>query len=162
MLTRYLVGFAFIPSGLVKLYGHRFTQLDTSDPVGFFFEGLYQSGFYWNFLGFAQVFTALLLMTQRFATLGAIFYFFIITNIWLITVSVGFAGTWIITSLMFLAGLLFLGWDYYKLRPIFYSDSFVSEAQYRDFPTYSKWWIIVGIILFLGSVGLCSSFAQQV
>ncbi len=52
---RYLVGFAFIPSGLIKVMGERFTAIQTDNPVGYFFEALYQSGMYWNFLGWVQV-----------------------------------------------------------------------------------------------------------
>lgn len=48
---RYLVGFAFFPSGLVKLMGERFTRISIEEPIGAFFEALYQSGIYWNFLG---------------------------------------------------------------------------------------------------------------
>ncbi|WP_128124742.1 hypothetical protein [Chryseobacterium carnipullorum] len=46
---RYLVGFAFFPSGLTKLIGNRFTVLSTDTPIGYFFEAMYQTGFYWNF-----------------------------------------------------------------------------------------------------------------
>ena len=101
ILTRFLIGFAFIPSGLKKVMGVRFTQLSISEPIGFFFEALYRSGIYWNFLGWAQLIAALLLMTQRFATLGAIFFFFIISNIWMITLSLNFSGTWVIIDRMF-------------------------------------------------------------
>src|SRR6218665_2760926 len=81
MLLRLLIGFAFIPSGYKKLINHRFTSLGTDTQIGFFFEGLYQSGFYWQFLGFVQIFAALLLMTQRFATVGNMVFFGIIYNI---------------------------------------------------------------------------------
>lgn len=74
ILTRFLIGFAFIPSGLKKVLGLRFSNISTDNPIGFFFEAMYQTGFYWNFLGWAQVIAALLLMTQRFATLGAVIF----------------------------------------------------------------------------------------
>lgn len=90
---RYLLGVAFLPSGLTKIVGNRFTQISTDHPIGFFFEGLYRSGIYYNFIGVAQVLAALLLMTQRFATLGAVVYYSLIVNIWLITVSLSFKGT---------------------------------------------------------------------
>ncbi|MGG5507180.1 MULTISPECIES: hypothetical protein [unclassified Myroides] len=38
---RFLVGFAFIPSGLTKLLNRRFTPINMDDPVSYFFEGLY-------------------------------------------------------------------------------------------------------------------------
>ena len=42
ILTRYLIAFAFIPSGLKKIAGKRFTQMGTDTQIGFFFEALYQ------------------------------------------------------------------------------------------------------------------------
>lgn len=91
-VTRGLLALSFMPSGMVKLLGHRFTTLPLSSPVGFFFEAMYRTGFYWNFLGLAQVAASVLLIFPRTATLGAVVFFPIILNIFLITVSVGFAG----------------------------------------------------------------------
>lgn len=152
ILTRYLIGFSFIPSGLKKIMGERFTQLSIDNPIGFFFEALYQSGFYWNFLGWAQVIAALLLMTQRFATAGAVFFFFIVFNIWIITLSLGFSGTWVITSLMLLAVLLLLVWDYHKLKYIFYRDNYSGQPVPGHYPTYNTSWIICGFLLFTWSI----------
>ena len=42
--TRILLALAFIPSGLKKVLGERFTILDIETSVGFFFEALYQIG----------------------------------------------------------------------------------------------------------------------
>ena len=153
ILTRFLVGFAFIPSGLKKLLGERFTQLGVEEPIGFFFEALYRTGMYWNFIGLAQLLAALLLMTQRFATLGAVFFFFIMTNIWMITLSLQFSGTWVITSLMLLAVLLLLAWDYHKLQQLFFPDNFSPAIQATNYPTYNRTWIVTGAIVFTWSVG---------
>lgn len=85
LFTRFLIGFAFIPSGLSKLVGDRFTTIPTTEPIGYFFEGFYQTGLYWNFLGLCQVTAAFLLITQRYATIGALLFLGIITNIVVIT-----------------------------------------------------------------------------
>jgi hypothetical protein len=45
-------------------------------------------------------------MTQRFATLGAVLFFCITINIWIITLALHFEGTWVITSLMMMASLM--------------------------------------------------------
>lgn len=140
---RYLVGLAFFPSGMTKLIGHRFTQISTDSPIGYFFEALYQSGFYWNFLGFAQLAAGILLMTQRFALLGTLAFLAILTNVWLITISLSFKGTWIITSLMMIAVLILLIWDYKKLLPLVSSKKIQTIAS---FPESNKIWIISGII----------------
>ena len=152
ILTRYLIGFAFIPSGLKKIMGERFTQISIENPIGFFFEGLYQSGFYWNFIGWAQVIAALLLMTQRFATLGAICFFFIVSNIWVITISLHFSGTWLITTLMLLAVIMLLVWDYHKLKYIFYRENYSEKQLPENYPATSKIWIATGFILFGWSI----------
>jgi len=89
---RYLIGFAFLPSGLVKLLGERFTRISIDHSIGYFFEALYQSEFYWNFLGLIQVVAGTLLMTQRFATLGVLMFLAILSNIWIITISLSFKG----------------------------------------------------------------------
>ncbi len=152
ILSRYLIAFAFIPSGLKKIMGLRFTQIGVDNPIGFFFEGLFQSGFYWNFIGWAQVVAAFLLMTQRFATLGTLFFFFIISNIWVITISLHFTGTWIITSLLLFAILMMLLWDFNKLKFIFYPDNYAAVEKDLNYPTYNRIWVIAGFILFVLSV----------
>jgi uncharacterized membrane protein YphA (DoxX/SURF4 family) len=116
--TRILLSIAFIPSGLKKLLGQRFTILDIDNPVGFFFEALYQAGWYWNFLGFMQVLVALLLLIPRTTFLAAIVYLPIIINILVIVIAMHFKGTPIIAGLMLLANLYLLFWDYKKVKQI--------------------------------------------
>jgi uncharacterized membrane protein YphA (DoxX/SURF4 family) len=116
--TRLLLSFAFVPSGLKKLFGERFTNLSVDNSVGFFFEALYQSGWYWNFLGFMQLLVALLLLIPRTTFLAAIMYLPIIINILVIVVAMHFIGTPIIAGLMLLANIYLLFWDYNKLKKI--------------------------------------------
>jgi len=146
---RYLLGLAFFPSGITKLIGHRFTQISTDSPIGYFFEALYQSGFYWNFLGFSQLAAGILLMTQRFALFGALAFFAILTNVWLITISLSFKGTWIITSLMMIAVLILLIWDYRKLLPLVSSKNI---QTIESFPEAHKIWIMSGIVYSLSFI----------
>lgn len=148
---RYLVGFAFFPSGLVKLMGERFTRISTDEPIGYFFEALYQSGFYWNFLGLAQITAGILLMTQRYATLGALMFLAILTNIWIITISLSFKGTWVITTLMMVAVLVLVIWDQHKLRPIFNYNKASTVKEYPD-PGYN--WIIAGVVYAISCIAL--------
>lgn len=149
---RFLIGFAFIPSGLVKLIGERFTQLGPETPIGYFFDALYQSGLYWNFLGFCQLLTALLLFTQRFATLGALFFIGIIMNIFTITISLHFTGTWVITMLMLFAGIILIAWDWYKLKSIL--GLYPTEDEISRYSSPSTKWQITGLVVFIVAVGL--------
>ena len=152
--TRFLIGFAFIPSGVPKLFGHRFTVLPVSNPVGFFFEALYQSGIYWNFLGLAQLAAAFLLMTQRYATIGNLLFLPIIINVFLITYSMHFTGTVFITALMLLASFCLLLWDYSKWQPLLFRDNFESNVTFKQFPTYNNHWILTGLLFFVEAFAL--------
>jgi hypothetical protein len=51
---RYLIGFAFVFASTIKIRGERFTTIPSTEPIGYFFEAMYQTGFYWNFLGWSQ------------------------------------------------------------------------------------------------------------
>lgn len=120
---RYLIGFAFVFASIVKIRGERFTSIPTTEPVGYFFEAMYQSGFYWNFLGWAQLISGSLLMSQRFSTIGAFAFFPVILNVCLITHSVNFgSGTPLITTLMLLGTIFLLLWDYKKWAILFQRD----------------------------------------
>jgi uncharacterized membrane protein YphA (DoxX/SURF4 family) len=116
VLTRILLALGFLPSGITKVLGNRFTILGIDNPVGFFFEAMYRTGFYWRFLGLCQLAAAALLVIPGTATIGAILYFPLILNIFVITVSLHFTGTPFITGLMLLANLYLLCWDYDKLK----------------------------------------------
>jgi hypothetical protein len=117
---RYLIGAAFVFASLIKIKGHRFTTEDgTSAPLHsawHFFETMYQSGLYWQFIGVGQLVAGMLLMTQRYARLGALLYLPIIANIFVITLSYEFGFTPVITGLMLLANLLLIWWEWPVLR----------------------------------------------
>lgn len=135
--TRLLLGIGFIAPGLTKVVGNRFTVLGTDTPVGFFFEALYQTGFYWRFLGAAQIIAAVLTLIPRTSTLGAIAFFPIILNIFIITVSMNFVGTPVVTGLMLLANLYLLCWDYHKFKPLLFN----SRAPLPTFSDVTPHWI---------------------
>ncbi|RMZ50659.1 DoxX family membrane protein [Flavobacteriaceae bacterium PRS1] len=116
--TRILLALAFIPSGLKKVLGERFTILDIETSVGFFFEALYRTGWYYNFLGFMQLLVAVLILIPRATTLGALLYLPIIINIFIIVVAMHFTGTPYIVGLMLIANLYLLFWDYNKIKKI--------------------------------------------
>jgi hypothetical protein len=117
-IVRVLLGLAFIPPGLTKLVGHRFTLLPASTPVGYFFDALYQAQGYYRFIGAAQVMAGALLLFRSTATIGAVLYFPIIVNILGITISVGFGNTRFITAGMALACLYLLCWDYDRWKAL--------------------------------------------
>lgn len=116
---RIILGLAFIYPALPKVLNQSFTTISTDNPIGYFFDCLHRLPLYWEFLGWMQIICGLLLITQRFALIGAILFTGIMSNIFIITVSLQMRGTPYITFLMLMAGLLMLLWDYEKLKPLF-------------------------------------------
>lgn len=147
LFTRLLIGFAFIPSGLIKLYGKPFTSLPKTSPIGYFFDAMYNTGIYWNFLGFCQLLAAFLLMTQKYANLGAGLFLGIIVNIVMITYGIGFGNTTIIAFLMLLAVTGLLLWDYQKFELLF-EDYNNSKNVKIVSDLISKKWNIYGFSIF--------------
>lgn len=111
LMNRLLLSFAFLPTGMVKLLGNRFTQLPVENPVGFFFEAMYQTGPFWHFIGFMQVAAAVLLLIPATATLGAVMFVPIIFSIVLVTHGIGFGATAWITTFMLLSAIYLVCWD---------------------------------------------------
>lgn len=117
VLCRISLALGFIPSGIVKIMGERFTALPANHPLGHYFDALHLTGYYYTFIGVAQITTALLLLIPRTALLGTLIYFPIILNICVLAYAVRFEGTRI-TTLMLLASLYLLCWDYDRLKYI--------------------------------------------
>lgn len=111
LANRILLATAFIPTGLVKATGQRFTLLPVENPVGFFFEAMYRTGPYWYFVGAMQVAAGILLLLPGTATLGALLFLPIILSIVLITWGVGFGTTVWITLAMLVSVAYLLCWD---------------------------------------------------
>lgn len=155
---RYLIGFAFVFASIVKIKGERFTSIPTTEPVGYFFEAMYQSGFYWNFLGWAQFVSGALLMSQRFSTIGAFVFFPVILNVCLITNSIDFgSGTPVITTLMLSGTLFLLLWDYKKWIILFYQDHHIKldlTQQPKDRFMTDPVWTVAGVTFILLTVAV--------
>ena len=122
VFTRLTLAVGFIPPSVIKILHKPFTILPDSNPVGHYFNALYQTGFYYEFIGWGQLIAALLLLFPRTAHLGALMFLPIITNIAVLTTSVGFVGTWLITILMSFAALWLVSWEYDRLKPILFRN----------------------------------------
>jgi hypothetical protein len=120
VFTRILLAVGFIPPSYKKIIHQPFTSLPDSNPVGHYFNALYHTGFYYEFLGWGQMIAAILLLYPRTAHLGALLFLPIIANIAVLTTSVGFVGTWLITILMTFAATWLVAWDYDRLKPILF------------------------------------------
>ena len=120
VFTRVILACGFIPPSIPKILHKPFTVLPDSNPVGHYFNALYQTGFYYEFIGWAQLIAALLLLFPRTAHIGALMFLPIITNVAVLTTSVGFKGTWILTILMSFAATWLVAWEYDRLKPIIF------------------------------------------
>ncbi len=131
---RVALALGFLPSGFVKILGERFTALSVNHPMGHYLEALHLTGYYYTFIGLAQVTAAILLLIPRTATLGALIYFPIILNICILSLSVCFDGSMLTSPLMVLANLYLLCWDYDKLKYIFNRRNTSGEMPDKKFP----------------------------
>lgn len=130
-VIRLLLAFAFIPPGLGKVVGNRFTTLGVDTEVGYFFDAFFQASLYYGFVGAAQVTAAILLVIPRTSLMGAVLYFPIIVNIAFITNALPFGNTAIITNLMVLANLYLLCWDHDRLRGMLFPRANALPADHR-------------------------------
>ena len=113
------MGLTFVASGLRKMPGVRFTELPIENPVGLFFEGMYVTGFYWNFVGYYQIAAGILLMLNWYKALSPILIFPVTFNIFLVSVSLNMTGTPFITTCMLLANLYLIVWHLESYKGLF-------------------------------------------
>jgi uncharacterized membrane protein YphA (DoxX/SURF4 family) len=148
---RYLLGTSFVWASIMKIQGIRFTphsaENEPINTLNHLFESMYQAGLYWHFIGWGQLIAGFLLMSQRFSTLGAVVFFPIMLNIFIITISFNWVGVLTITLLMLLVNIYLLLWDWNKLKfivlpnPQNYIDN---NAEFSK----RKVWTYVGIFYF--------------
>lgn len=159
VFTRLILAVGFIPPSIKKILHQPFTILPDSNPVGHYFNALYDTGFYYEFIGWAQLIAALLLLFPRTAHLGAMMFFPIILNIAVLTSSVGFVGTNYLTALMFLASLYLVCWEYDRIKPLLFGarDTKI-QLPMKKFLLIPSFFAVGGTLmaLFAISVGLAN------
>ena len=128
IFCRVTLAAGFIPSGMQKVLGERFTTLAINHPMGYFLEAFHHTGYYYPFVGYMQVTAAILLLIPRTALLGAFIYFPIILNICILSLAVRFDGSQVTSPLMLCAVLFLLCWDYHKFKNIFPFNHTASKA----------------------------------
>ena len=106
-----LIGFAFIPAGLKKLLGQPFTDPANTGVFHDFLHAFHSTGLFYQFVGALQLTAAVLLITQRHATLGAVLIAPILVAIFVFSWSTGVVPTAIVVTLMSVGLLALLLWD---------------------------------------------------
>lgn len=116
--TRFALAAGFLPAGYVKIIGERFTDLHNNQPMGHYLEALHHTGYYYTFVGYAQVLAALLLLIPRTVVLGTLLYLPIILNICILSLAVRFEGSLLTAPLMVIACIYLLCWHYDRVKYI--------------------------------------------
>ena len=158
MMLRYLIGLAFIIAaigmgklgGTVDLLGANRAPIQDLEPIQQFFRVMMDSGLYWKFIGWTQIIAGILLVTQRFARLGAMIFFGIILNIFIITLSYGFHGTPVVTGMMLLATTYLLAWDLRALLHLISDQLSIAPAPPKVIS--SNYWTWLGLLLIFNVV----------
>jgi len=138
------LGLIFFSSGMAKLFSeHAFPSL--IGPV-WLEEKLAEHGLalYARFIAYMQLLTGFLLISQRFATLGALLLVPMLVNIFMITFSQQWTGTpWVVLVLLMM-NLWLLYFDYHRLKFIFTDDPKVVEKTPggRRFPFHDLVFLI--------------------
>ena len=126
---RFLIGFAFVPSALKKLLGQPFTDPSNQGRFHDFLDAFHATGGFYGFVGALQLTAAVLLFTQRFATVGALIALPILTAITAFCWSTAVYPTATITTLMWLGTVGLVLWDLDKWRGVFASDGRAHELR---------------------------------
>ena len=153
---RFLIGFAFVPAALKKVLGQPFTDPTKHGPFHDFLHGFQATGGFYTFVGVMQMVAAVLLCTQRFATVGALVALPIISAITVFCWSTGVVFTSVIATLMWAGTLGLLAWDWQKLRLVVARDDVESTSRLEPVTSRidMRLWMQCGaaiIALYLGS-----------
>lgn len=143
IFNRIVLAVGFLPAGMVKIGGERFASgLSVNHPMGHYLSALHETGYYYTFIGYWQVAAAILLLIPRTALLGALIYFPIILNIFILSYALRFDGSTLTSPLMVLSNLYLLCWYYDKLKfilplnhPTTLSDTTKQKAVSNKFPS---------------------------
>jgi uncharacterized membrane protein YphA (DoxX/SURF4 family) len=155
IFLRYVLGASFVFASILKIEGVRFTPESGKnapiDSLPHFFETMFQAGAYWNFIGWGQMVVGFLMMSQLFSTLGAVAFFPIILNIFVITISFDSSSVLFITSLMVLGNIFLLVWDWNKIK---FTVSPFPKNYLDDNHEFSKRkiWFYLGLVFFVGVI----------
>ncbi len=162
---RFVLAFAFIFAGGVKIMGERFANgLSIKHPMGAYLEALHHTGYYYTFIGMAQVVAAILLIIPKTVTLGAMLYLPIIINIWLLSFALRFEGSFITSPLMVLANLYLIAWNYDRLKYILPMSKFSSQGILKKPTNYTykfPFFFFSGVIFIIGLFVLLAQFGYD-
>lgn len=115
---RILLGFAFVPAGAKKILGQPFTDPANTGPFHEFLHAFHATGAFYHFVGWVQLSIAVLLMTQTFATAGALMALPVFVAIVAFCWSTHVYFTAVMATLMLLGTTALAIWDFDKWRAV--------------------------------------------
>ena len=156
---RIAIGFAFVPAGLKKLLGQPFTDPGNAGAFHDFLHAFLATGGLYRFVGAMQLVSALLLMTQRFAALGAALALPIAAAITAFTWSTARAPTVIVTTLMTLGLAGLLVWDLRRWAGMV-TERALPPAPVAPPPIDRRLWAACGVAVIAAYGALCLALGE--
>lgn len=157
---RILIGFAFLPSGLKKLLGQPFTDPANTGRFHDFLDAFHATGGFYQFVGATQLVTATLLITQRFATVGALLAVPITATITAFCWST-WAGVPTITviTMMFIGSCGLATWDLPRWRLVVARDDRDHQLYVPALgvPIDMRLWGLCGVLIVALYFGACAA-----
>lgn len=151
---RIFIGFAFLPAGLKKLLGEPFTDPDKIGVFHDFLHAFHAAGPMYRLVGVVQLTAAILLLSQRFATLGAAILLPVLVAINALCWSSFGIPTIVVVTLMFFGTLGLLAWDWERWRAIFASErrditiAIVPARPRIDWPLWERCGLAILLVYF--------------
>lgn len=146
---RFLLGFIFLTTSMNKLTNAQFVIISIFPMSLEAIVAPYGLGLWGRFVAWAQLVIGLLLLSQRFGTLGAIMLVPMLANIFFVTVSLEFIGTPYLVAFLLMLNLILLAAEYSKLKFIFFDRA----IQVPDIPLRRENWKLD--ILWAVGMALC-------
>jgi hypothetical protein len=147
---RIFIGFAMLPAGLKKVLGEPFTDPGNTGPFHDFLHAFHDTGAFYPFVGLTQVLIALLLMTQRFALVGAMLLLPVLTTILVFCWSTAVYPTASVVTMMWLGNVGLFLWDIERWRGVIGEGgaTATSASTSEDDRLIVRHWALAGFLVF--------------
>lgn len=146
-VARIFLAFAFVPAGLKKVLGEPFTDPSKTGEFHEFLHAFHATGAFYSFVGAVQLLAAGLLLSQRFASLGAALFAPILSVILVFCWSTGVYPTATVVTLMWLTTLALVGWDLDRWRALTKAPGAARPARAAaPLPLDLRLWAACGLI----------------
>jgi uncharacterized membrane protein YphA (DoxX/SURF4 family) len=119
---RILIGFAFLPAAIKKILDQPFTDPTNRGPFHDFLHAFHATGWFYQAVGVLQLVAAALLISQRFALVGALVALPMLTAITLFCWSTHVVPTATVATLMWLGTIALVVWDVDRWRGVFVAN----------------------------------------